>query len=254
MGRPAHLTASVSWRSSLGLASVWPQTTQCLPRASSPDSLCQLAALIVAHVAWRRAHQAGHAVLLHVLAHVQPHLPATVTVRLTGRQVDRLPLEAARLPSALGRFLCDCREPVNCGACQACQVACGSGLVGISHRPQLPELGVSAEPVHHGFICISMTMHEPSARSPKRTMAPSVVHRCMDLRSVLGQCTRQDKRLHHGSICISADVHESAGFPRRTMAPSVLNRRMARARASSVLPKPMWPRNMKLAMGLRFRV
>ena len=40
---------------------------------NTPDSLCELPALIVAHIAWRGSNEPGHAVLLHVLAHVQAH-------------------------------------------------------------------------------------------------------------------------------------------------------------------------------------
>ena len=41
---------------------------------AAPDGLCELAALIIADVARGGADQARHVVLLHVLAHVEPHL------------------------------------------------------------------------------------------------------------------------------------------------------------------------------------
>ena len=46
---------------------------RAVPEHHSPDGLSELPALIVPHVTWRGADEAAHAVLLHVLAHVDAH-------------------------------------------------------------------------------------------------------------------------------------------------------------------------------------
>jgi ATP-dependent Clp protease ATP-binding subunit ClpC len=38
-----------------------------------PDSLCQLAGLLIAHISWGRSQKPGHSVLLHVFGHIEPH-------------------------------------------------------------------------------------------------------------------------------------------------------------------------------------
>mmetsp|Transcript_388 Transcript_388/g.857 ORF Transcript_388/g.857 Transcript_388/m.857 type:complete len:369 (-) Transcript_388:28-1134(-) len=57
--------------------------------------LRELPALIVAHVAGWRAHEPRHAVLLHVLAHVQPHHVPLVVEELCGERLGELGLAHA---------------------------------------------------------------------------------------------------------------------------------------------------------------
>ena len=61
----------------------------------APHGLGQLAALLVAHVPRRRAHEPAHGVLLHVLAHVELDQGSLVTEQELGQGLGQL-----RLPDA----------------------------------------------------------------------------------------------------------------------------------------------------------
>src|SRR3712207_435547 len=59
---------------------------------TTPDSLGELAALVVADVAWRRADQAANGVALHVLGHVQTDHGVLVVEEVLGQGASELRL------------------------------------------------------------------------------------------------------------------------------------------------------------------
>ena len=64
----------------------------------APDSLSQLPALVVAHIARRRADQPRDRVLLHVLAHVDAHHRLLIVEHELSQRPRRLRLAHARRP------------------------------------------------------------------------------------------------------------------------------------------------------------
>src|SRR3712207_3334679 len=63
---------------------------------AAPDLLGELAALVVADVAWGRADQSAHGVALHVLGHVQPDHGVLVVEEVLGQGPGELGLADAR--------------------------------------------------------------------------------------------------------------------------------------------------------------
>ena len=74
---------------------------------SSPDSLCQLAALIIAHVARWRPHKSAHRMLLHVLLMSRRTMASSVLKRYSASalasSVLPTPVGPRNMKDAIGR-------------------------------------------------------------------------------------------------------------------------------------------------------
>ena len=124
-----------------------------------PHGLGELAALLVADVAWRRADEPGHRVLLHVLGHVEPDHGALVVEEELRQRPGQLGLSHAGGPQEEERA----DGPVGIAEARA------RAAHGVGHRPDrlvLPHHAPS-QPLLHADELLDLALEEAGDRDAR---------------------------------------------------------------------------------------